>query len=126
MLAKIIQHNSNRIISSIRSKNFDWNTTSTNFDIQAIMDALRSNMREITNSVQVKILEEENYYLNYQKNGLRIMEIGLQKGVLYPLHDHPEMIVFSMVVKGKLIFSYADLVEQEKNPYGFRPKFGQE
>ena len=57
----------------------------------------------------MKIIYEENYH-SYEgtEEGVRLMEIGIRGGIRYPLHDHPQMIVFSLLLKGKVQVTFKD------------------
>ena len=48
--------------------------------------------------------------------------MGIKKGSTYPLHDHPQMIVFSLLLKGKVQLTFKDYkIEQPLTS----PKIGQ-
>ena len=59
----------------------------------------------------------------YESQELSICFFALSKGMGLPLHDHPEMAVITSVVKGRMKFKLADLVERESDQlYTYREK----
>ena len=78
-------------------------------DIILLEQTLKSGYESLRDHYRVQFETEKNFYLYKEApQGVRLMEMGIKKGSTYPLHDHPQMIVFSLLLKGKVQVTFKD------------------
>lgn len=59
------------------------------------------------------VTNSADYFDIYKDESIHIMAIFMPPKLVYPIHDHPEMLVYSKVLKGKAIVTYYDIIEKE-------------
>lgn len=47
----------------------------------------------------------------YKDPSIHIMAIFMPPKLVYPIHDHPEMLAISKILKGKAVVSYYDIID---------------
>lgn len=114
-----------RILELGRKVKFRWQSVVEGEEFAEFCKFLKANFSTLRENYQVKLRNKENYYLHYQTTDFKIMEIGMKAEEQYPIHDHPEMLVVSLVLKGKVKFDTGELQLKEEDRHPFVPFVGQ-
>ena len=104
-----LSRHAHRLNSIVTMKGFDWKNLPTQQTYQSLLACLDDHKSNLVAHPTVKIVDPENYHEHYRKDGVAMLEMGFQRGLSYPLHDHPEMVVMSLVLSGKVRFTHLDI-----------------
>ena len=91
-----------RLLPIVSKKEFSWPTLPNKDEFKELLHYLQSNYDRFIEESQVKLIHNDNYHVVYQRDHINIMEMGLKKGFYYPFHDHPNMLVVSLILKGRV------------------------
>src|SRR3990167_7876083 len=104
-----LTRHAHKLNSIVTMKGFEWKSLRTQPSFQSFLASLENHKDSLLANPTVPLTEIENYHEHYRKDGVAVLEMGFKKGVSYPLHDHPEMVVISLVLSGKVRFTRLDV-----------------
>ena len=120
MLAAIVR--SSHTIMKMKAA-VPWDTVVKSNEFNVLMDTVKGSYSEFKN-INVPMIDDENYSVMYDDKKIKVMLMAMRKWITYPLHDHPDMLVLSLLLKGKVRIDSLDLDLPSLDPSTYKPRVG--